>query len=102
MTRQKDSPQMTDGGERSRKSCALESPLEVFLSQNSEKTTNSTTFFNNQRAYNFLTSKITRENNQMNGLSIFLLLFDSGALGKILAWHGEPTMPNGNSTEIIF
>ena len=37
----------------------------------------------------------------MNGLSIFLLLFDSSALGKILTWHGEPTMPNGNSSEII-
>ena len=38
----------------------------------------------------------------MNGLRIFLLLFDSGALGKILTWHGEPNMPNGNSSEIIF
>ena len=36
---------MTDGGERSRKSYALESPLEIFQSQNSENITNSTTYF---------------------------------------------------------
>ena len=45
VTRQKDSPQMTDGGERSRKSYALEFPLEIFQSQNSDNITNSTTYF---------------------------------------------------------